>query len=106
MVRLKHVVEVDHLVCSLSHFVDRPHSAEASVVLNGVPGASNPVTTVSQNGVKEYGSRPGSETYFDIADYTAKVNSATTPFTNVYAETFVSRIIVLVTVPLLPCSWH
>ena len=63
-------------------------STEASVVLNGVPGASKPISTVSQNGVKQYGSRPKEEDYFPIQDYTTMVNSATTPFTNVYAETY------------------
>ena len=52
-------------------------SAEASVTLNGVPGASKPITTVSQNGVKEFGYRPSDEKYFDITEYTNMVNSAT-----------------------------
>ncbi|KAL3941802.1 MAG: hypothetical protein SGARI_000471 [Bacillariaceae sp.] len=52
---------------------------DPSIALQGVPGMSKPVSTVSENGVKEYGSRPGSEEYFPIETYTAMVNSDTSP---------------------------
>lgn len=70
------------------HVVNAMAINDASVTLIGSPGASVPMSVVSQGGPKTFGRRPGAEKYFEIEEYARALNAETDAFSNIFGETW------------------
>ena len=70
-----------HIMNSLS--IDR-----SSIVLEGAPGQSSPLTIVGRRGVKTFNVKPSAENYFDLEATAKELNAETDQHSNIYGETW------------------